>query len=69
VGETTTQIKRRIGQQRDQLEAEVEQLQSQVRSMFNWREQVERHPWGAAATVFVAAYWAGRRVVRVIRKF
>lgn len=67
MGETAAQIERLIGQQRDQLESDVQQLRSQLRSMVDWRLQVQRHPWGAAATVFVATYWAGRMFVRIFR--
>ncbi len=68
MGETAAQIEELIGQQRDQLESDVQHLQSQLRSMVDWRQQVERHPWGAAATVFMAAYLAGIFFGRFFRR-
>jgi len=68
VGETAAQIEQLIGQQRDQLESDVQHLRSQLRSMVDWRQQVERHPWGAAATVFMASYLAGTLMGRLFRR-
>lgn len=65
MGETAAQIKQLIGQQRDQLDSDVQQLQSQLRSIVDWRLQVRRHPWATAAAVFMATYLAGRLFGRI----
>ncbi len=44
MGETAAQIESLIGQQREQLESDVQELQRQLRSMVDWRIQVRRHP-------------------------
>jgi hypothetical protein len=69
VGETAAQIEQLIGQQRDQLDSDVQQLKSQLRSMVDWRLQMQRHPWGVAAAVFVATYWVGILFGRSFRRF
>jgi ElaB/YqjD/DUF883 family membrane-anchored ribosome-binding protein len=68
VGETAAQIEQLIGRQRDQLESDVQQLQSQLRSMVDWRLQVRRHPWGAAATAFAATYLVGMMLGSIFRR-
>ena len=68
MGETAAQIEQLIGQQRDRLESDVQQLQSQLRSMVDWRLQMRRHPWRAAATVFFATYLAGLLFGRIFRR-
>lgn len=67
MGETSAQLEQLIGQQRDQLESDVQQLRSQLRSIVDWRVQVQRHPWRAAATVFLVTYLAGSMFGRIIR--
>ena len=68
MGETAAQIKQLIGEQRDRLDSDVKQLQSQLRSIVDWRLQMQRHPWGAAATVLVATYLAGLLLGRMFRR-
>ena len=68
MGESTAQIEQLIGRQRNQLEADVQQLQQQLRAMVDWRIQTRRHPWRAAATVFLASYLAGILFGRLIRR-
>jgi hypothetical protein len=68
VGETAAQIEQQIDEQRDQLESHVQHLRSQLRSLVDWRQQVERHPWKAAATVFLATYWMGKVFGRAYRR-
>jgi len=68
VGETAAQIEQQIGRQRDQLDSDVQQLQRQLRSMVDWREQMHRHPWGAAAAAFMAAYLTGILFGRLFRE-
>ena len=67
MGETAAQIEQLIGQQRDQLDSDVQQLRSQLRSMVDWRLQVQRHPWGAAAAAFAATYLVGILFGRLFR--
>lgn len=67
MGETAAQIEQLIGQQRHQLDSDVQQLQSQLRSMIDWRLQVQRHPWAAAATAFAATYVMGALLGRLLR--
>lgn len=67
MGETAAQIEQLIGRQRDQLDSDVQQLQRQLRSMVDWRLQVQRHPWQAAAVAFMATYLTGLLVGRLIR--
>ena len=68
MGETAAQIEQQIGRQRDQLDSDLQQLQRQLRSMVDWRQQARRHPWGTAVTVFMAAYFAGILFGRLIRE-
>jgi len=69
VGETAARLEQLIGQQREQLDSDVRQLQSQLRSMVDWRVQTRRHPWGAAAVVFMASYLVGSLLGRLFRRF
>jgi hypothetical protein len=55
MGETTDQIASRIDQTREELKANLEELESRAKDVLDWREQFRRHP----GPMFVAALFAG----------
>jgi hypothetical protein len=76
MGETAHEIIGDIERARAWLGADLDRLEDKVRREADWRLQYARHrlaflgvALGAAVLIAVAAVWAGRRTLRVRRRF
>lgn len=64
MGETADDIKRDVEQARARLGQDLNELEYRVRSQFDWRVQLQRHPWVFVGAAFAVAVLVGAATKR-----
>jgi hypothetical protein len=59
MGETPDEIKREIEQTRERISSNLNQLETRVRDVLDWRAQFDRRPWAFVGGAFGAAFLLG----------